>query len=58
MEKIEITDEIINKVAVAEFKKWTGKKLKDQPINIKVGWTDNSREMLENYNRVVEILSE
>ena len=59
MKQIEITDEIVNKVAEAEFQKyWNKKYFKIQPLQIKVNWRDKAREMLENYNRVIEIMSE
>ena len=64
MKKIEINDEIIEKIAAAEFKKNTGKEwntnLPSQLISlyIRIDWKKGAREMLENYNRVVEILDE
>ena len=59
MEKIEINDVIINKVAEAEFnKKQNKKELKDMVYYIRIEWRNEAREMLENYNRVVEIMSE
>ena len=62
MKEIEITDEIIEKIAAAEFKKNTGKdwntNLPSQLISlyIRIDWKKGAREMLENYNRIVEIL--
>ena len=62
MNKFEITDEILNKIAAAEFKRQTGKDINDNlpaqfiSMYIRTDWLSGAREMLENYNRVVEIL--
>ena len=56
MKKIEITDDVVLKIAAAELKKFADKKLDDMPNYICAEWEGEAREMLDNYNRVVEIL--
>ena len=60
MEKIEITGAIIKKITEAEFHKQTnGKKVFNlQSKFIQNEWIKEASEMLENYNRVVEIMGD
>lgn len=57
LEKIEVTDENIYKIANSLFKDRTCGNLEDLVPYIKRDWYQEADEMLTNYNRVVEILS-
>jgi len=56
MNELEPTDENLNKIAIAEFTRMTGEISPDKSAWIVAEWRDHAREMIENYNRVVEIL--
>jgi len=57
LEKIEVTDETTDLVARAEFKKQFSEDLNDVPVWIRNNWLAGASRMLDNYNRVVEILN-
>lgn len=58
MEKIEVNDENIDIIARAEFKKQTGKELEETTVWIRHNWIDGAIKLLDDYNKVVEILTE
>ena len=57
LEKIEITDKNISRIANYRFKRWMGGNLEDQIPYIKREWYQEAEEMLADYNRVVDILN-
>ena len=58
LEKIEVTDENANLIARADFKKKFGEDLNDVPDWIRSNWISVAWQMLDNYNRVVELLND
>lgn len=57
LEKIEVTDQNISRIANYLFEDRTGGNLEDRVPYIKKGWYQEAEEMLVDYNRVVEILN-
>ena len=57
LEKIEVTDENISRIANALFKDRTGGNLEGRVPYIQRDWYQEAEEMLADYNRVVEILN-
>lgn len=57
LEKIEVTDENIHKIAYSLFKDRTGGNLEDRVPYIKRDWYHEAEELLIYYNRVVDILN-
>ena len=57
LEKIEVTDENIHKIANSLFKDLTGGNLEDRVPYIKRDWYMEAEVLLTDYNRVVEILN-
>ena len=57
LEKIEVIDENISRIANYLFKDWTGGNLEDRVSYIKRDWYQEAEEMLTDYNRVVDILN-
>ena len=57
LEKIEITDKNISRIANYLFEDRTGGNLEDRVPYIKRDWYQEAEEMLTDYNRVVEILN-
>jgi len=57
LEKIEVTDKNISRIANALFKDRTGGNLEDRAPYIKRDWYREAEEMLADYNLVVDILS-
>ena len=53
MNKLNLNTDAINKIAAAEFHRHTGRTLTEKPNWI---WTERAVELIEHYNRVVEIL--
>lgn len=58
MEKIEVTKEVVWKIADAIFKKRNGKELKEALFWLQKEWLKYAFEMLDDYNEVVEILTD
>lgn len=58
MDKIEINNKMIYKIANAQFKKQVGKELNEAPLWLRNDWIDGAAKTLDNYNEVVEILAE
>lgn len=58
LEKIEVTDQNIHKIANLLFKDRTGGNLEDRVPYIKREWYQEAEEMLVNYNFVVKILND
>lgn len=57
LEKIEITDKNISRIANALFEDRTGGNLEDRVQYIKRDWYQEAEILLTGYNLVVEILS-
>ena len=57
LEKIEVTDENIHKIANSLFKDLTGGNLEDRVSYIRRDWYQEAEEMLANHNFVVDILN-
>ena len=57
LEKIEVTDKNISRIANALFKDRTGGNLEDRVPYIKREWYQEAEEMLTDYNRVVELIN-
>ena len=57
LEKIEVNDENISRIANYLFEDRTGGNLEDRVPYIKRDWYQEAEEMLTDYNRVVEILN-
>ena len=58
MEKIEVTSKVVWKIADAIFKKQVGKGLKEAPVWLRNDWINSATEMLNDFNQVVEILTD
>ena len=57
LEKIEVNDENIRKIAMVEVKKQCGIELNGVNRWVHNSWIEHAVELLNDYNRVVEILN-
>jgi uncharacterized Fe-S cluster-containing MiaB family protein len=57
LEKIEVTDKTISRIANYLFEDRTGGNLEDRVSYIKRDWYQEAEEMLADYNFVVDILN-
>ena len=58
LEKIEVNNKNISRIANYLFEDRTGGNLEDQVPYIKRDWYQEAEEMLTNYNHVVDILND
>ena len=58
MKKIKVTDEIVNIIANAQFKKHSGMELKNTNERIRNDWFDGAVDTLNGFNTVIEIMME